>query len=255
MEYLRGLRKLRDDPEWLSKLGFGSLLLFSAAIIPFVGRISLAGWCAVIVRRAVAGQDDRLPRLDLDFDYIGKLFGTGFKGFLVALIWGLPAGVAIFAMVMLGYFGMAFGVVAAGRAGGEEAALGVMCCFGAGIPALFLLATLLGLPAQMAMVRAELADDMGKGLELGAVLDMTRKVFRELLIGSIVLSIVQTVMLFVGLLLCYFPVFPAMVAMQVARAYFGAQLYQLYVERGGEPVTIGPLELDPRAMSRAQQPF
>lgn len=247
MEYLRGLRKLREDPEWTSKLVYGALLLFSTILVPFAGRIALTGWTALIVRRAIATPTsaEALPRLDLDFDYLGKLMGTGFKGFLAALIWGLPAGLLFAMAILVSYFGAVFGVMAAAQAG-DAAVIGAICCFGAGIPAVMLLGILLGLPAQVAMVRAELADDLNQALQLGAVLDMIRKTFRELLIGSIVLSIAQTVMIFGALLLCYVPVFPAIVAAQVMRADFAAQIYQLYVERGGTPIPIGPLEVDPR---------
>lgn len=250
MEYLRGLRKLREDPDWLSKVGVGTLLFLSAAIIPFVGQVAMAGWSALILRRAVAGQDETLPRLSIDFDYLGKLFGTGFKGFVAAFVWGLPAGLLIGVGVVVMYVGMVFGAVTASSSGEDEAALAVLCLFAAGLPVLMIVATILALPAQMALVRAELADDLNQGLQFGAVIEMTRKVFRELLIGALILGVVQTLMVFGSAFLCYLPLFPCLVAMQVARAYVGAQLYQLYVERGGAPVTTGPLDVDPKAVPK-----
>lgn len=250
MEYLRGLRKLREDPDWLSKVGVGSLLLISAMIVPFVGQVALKGWSALILRRAVVGQDESLPRLSVDFDYLGKLFGTGFKGFIAAFVWGLPAGLLIGVGVVVMYIGMFLGAVSASSSGEDEAVLAVLCLFGAGLPVLMIIATLLALPAQMALVRAELADDLNQGLQFGAVIEMTRKVFRELLIGAFVLGVVQSLMVFGSLFLCYLPLLPCMVAMHVARAYVGAQLYQLYVERGGAPIATGPLDVGPPVVAK-----
>lgn len=248
VEYLRGLRKLREDPDWLAKIGVGSLLLLSATIIPFLGQITLAGWGAVTVRRAIGGEDAALPRLDLDFDYLGKLLGTGFKAFLAALIWGLPASMIIgvgFGCVYVGAIMSAVGGAAAGGdAGGGLGAMAMLCTMGVGFPLLMAFAIVIGLPSQMAMIRAELADDLNAALRFGEVLDMTKKVFRELLIGTFVLALVQWLLTLASLLLCGLPLFPVAVAMVVARAHFAAQLYQLYVERGGAPMQLAHPPVD-----------
>lgn len=248
MDYLRGLRRLREDPDWLSKIGVGSLLLLSASIIPFLGQIVLTGWGAVMVRRAVGGQEAPMPRLDLDFDYLGKLLGAGFKVFLAAMIWGLPAGILIASGVMCLYFGAIFTAIGGAAAGGDAGAglggMGMLCAFGVGFPLLMFFSLLVQLPAQMAAIRAELADDLNAALQLGAVLDMTKRVFRELLIGSIVLAFVQWLMTMGSLLLCGLPLIPCAVAMIVARAHFAAQLYQRYLETGGEALTVAHPEVD-----------
>lgn len=246
MEYLRGLKRLREDPDWLSKVGIGSLLLFSSAIIPIVGNIVLQGWMALIVRRAVSGQETPLPRLDFDFDYLGKLFGAGFKGYIAAFVWGLPAAFLVGGSVACLYIGMVFAAVSGG---GEELGLAMTCFFAVGLPVLMLLGMIISLPAHVAMIRAELTDDLNQGLQFREVLDMTKRVFRELLIGSIVLAFVQFVMVLISLPLCYLPLFPCLVAMMVARAHFGAQLYALHLERGGQPLQIAKTDLDPQALA------
>lgn len=248
MEYLRGLRLLREDPDWLSKIGVGSLLLLSGSFIPFLGQITLTGWGAVIVRRAVGGQHQPLPRLDLDFDYLGKLLGTGFKAFLAALIWGIPAGVLIVTAVGCIYAGAIMtaigGAAAGGDGGGALGGMGMLCFMAIGYPLLMIFAILVGLPAQMAAIRAELADDLNAALQFGEVLDMTKRVLREIVIGTFVLAFVQWLFVMGSLLLCGLPLIPAMVAMIVVRAHFASQLYQLYLERGGPPVQLAHPEVD-----------
>lgn len=248
MDYLRGLRRLREDPDWLSKIGVGSLLLLSAWVIPFLGQVVLAGWGAVIVRRAVSGQETPLPRLELDFDYLGKLLGGGFKVFLAGLIWGLPATILIMSGVFCLYFGAVFTAIGGAAAGGEAGAglggLGMLCAFGVGFPLLMLVSLLIQMPAQMAVIRAELADDLNGALQFGPVLEMTRLVLRELVIGSLVLAFVQWVMMAGSMLLCGLPLIPCTVAMIVARSHFAAQLYQRYLEKGGTAIPLAHPEVD-----------
>jgi hypothetical protein len=255
MDYLRGLRVLREDPEWLSKIGVGSLLLLSGAFIPLLGQISLTGWNAVILRRAVAGQSQTLPRLDLDFDYLGKLLGCGFKAFLAAFIWGIPAAVLIVTAVGCLYVGALMtavgGAAAGGDAGGALGGMGMLCVMGVGYPALMFFAILAGLPAQVAAMRAELADDLNAALQFREVLDMTKRVLRELLIGTLVLAFVQWIFVMGSLLLCGLPLLPAMVAMLVARAHFAAQLYDLYVQRGGAPIALAHPAVDGQSPGQA----
>lgn len=247
MEYLRGLRRLREDPDWLSKIGVGSLILLTGAMIPFLGQIVLTGWGAVTVRRAVAGQEQPLPRLDLDFDHLGKLLGTGFKAFLAQMIWGIPAAVLIVTGILCLYAGAIMTVVGGAAAGGDGGAAGglaMLCAFGVGYPLLLLFAILVGLPAQMAAIRAELTDDLNAALQFAGVLEMTKLVFRELVIGSLVLVFVQWVFMVGSMFLCGLPLLPAMVAMIVARAHFAAQLYELYLQRGGQPLELAHPPVD-----------
>jgi len=242
MEYLRGLRRLREDPTWTSKIGIGSVLFLSTMVIPLLGQVALQGWTALILRRAVAGQETPLPRLDLDLDYLGKLLGPGFKAFIASFVWALPVAFLVGGSVACLYIGF---IVAAMNMRGapDELGLGVLLGLAIGFPLLMIVAILLSLPAQVAAIRAEISDDMNQGFRFGAVLSMTRLVWKELLVGSIVLALVQQVFTFGSLLLCGLPLIPSMVALMVARAHFGAQLYARYLERGGEPLPVGPLEL------------
>ena len=73
MEYLRGWRAMRQDPQWTNKVLIASVLALSAMCIPVFGQLVLTGWAALMLRRAVSGQDSPLPRMDFDFDYFMKL--------------------------------------------------------------------------------------------------------------------------------------------------------------------------------------
>ena len=50
MQYLRGWRAMRQDPEWTSKVGVGILLM----LIPIVGPFALYGWQTLLLRRVAS---------------------------------------------------------------------------------------------------------------------------------------------------------------------------------------------------------
>jgi hypothetical protein len=243
IEYLRGLRVVREDPEWMTKILVGTVLVVSSMLIPILGPVALQGWVALIVRRAVEGQHAPLPRLEFDLDHLGKLLGIGFKPFIASFIWSLPGGFVIAGMAICLYLGSIAAFV--GMSGGgdvpEETLVIVLVVVALALPVIVLMAMLLMMPAHMAALRAELTDDLSAGLQFGEVMAMTRSVFRELFVGMLALAGMQLVFTLISLPLCYLPLFPGMVVLNVTRGHLAAQLYQLYLERGGAPLSAAPV--------------
>ncbi len=244
LDYLKGYKVFRDDPEWLKKIGIGTLLFLSTAIIPIAGQAVLVGWQALILRRAVNGQDDPLPRLDFDFDYLGKLLGIGFKGFVVRFLWSLPVAVVAMAFFMCVYFGIiAIAIGGAANDLGEGAGVGMMCCMGAAMLIFLPLVVLMTIPAGVAAMRAELTDDLNQGLRFREVMDFSKAMFRPLFMGSLVLWLVGGLLGVLGILACYVGAFFVAVIGMVAQAHFYAQVYRAWVEQGGEPLPVAATEI------------
>lgn len=244
MDYLKGYKVFRNDPEWMRKIGIGTLLLLSAMVIPIAGQVVLVGWQALILRRAVAGQDAPLPRLDFDLNYLGKLLGTGFKAFIVRFLWGLPVGILAGALFVCIYFGIL--AVALGGAAtdvGEAAGIGMMCCTGAAFLIFVPLVVVLSIPGGVAAMRAELTDDLNQGLRLREVLDFTKQMFRPLFVGSLALWLVGALLGVLGLLACYVGAFFVAVIGMVAQAHLYAQVYRAWLEQGGEPLPIAATDV------------
>ncbi len=244
MEYFRGFRAMRQDPEWKGKILVGSLLFLSAIVVPIVGQIALLGWATLVTRQAVRrkGEDGPLPRLDFDFGWLGKLLGIGFKPFLVNFLWRMPMAFLIGGLVGCMYMAVIVAAVSAGgRHGDGGAASGlIFTIFGLAMVLIIPLSVLAQMPAQIAMMRAEVTDDMNAGFKVKEVLRMTRVVLKELIVGNLIIMLVSIPLVFAGMLACYVGIFPVAVVLQVVYAHFLAQLYELYLERGGEPLTIAP---------------
>jgi len=72
------------DPDWLKKI----LLVSLITLIPVVGWIFAFGWSLGISRRVIRGEmtDQTLPEIDLARDLV-----RGLQGFLIGLVYNLPA--------------------------------------------------------------------------------------------------------------------------------------------------------------------
>jgi hypothetical protein len=262
MEYLRGWRSMREDPEWIRKIINASIILLSGMCIPVVGQIALSGWQSLILRRAVSGQDAPMPRLDLEFDYLGKLLNTGFKGFLAQLVWSIPVMVIVFGMMFcMGFIGVAgLGAAAsAGASSGSDAGtalggFGGLCFFGVSMVVYVVLVMAVSLPLQIARLRAELTDDVGSAMKFGEVIAMTRLLMKELIVGTLVLQAVGMLAGIFGIITLYIGLFPAVAVMMVLQTYYYAELYKAYLQKGGQPLPIGPLDVEGAISQPGAQP-
>lgn len=249
MEYLRGLRVMREDEDFLGKVGVACLLMLSSMVIPILGQVVFQGWRGMIVRRSVAGVDTPLPRLDLNFDYLGKLMSPGFKSFIARMVWSFPAALIMVVLMLCVYAGFAVAIIGGAAATSDHggAGLGAICCLAVGMLIVIPFGVLLQLPAMVAGLRAEITDDLSAAFDVKAVLGMTRDMLRELVTGQLVIVLLSMGMSILGILTCGLGIFPIAVVISVVHGYFMADIYKLWLERGGEPLTVGPLDLDPAA--------
>ncbi len=241
MQYLRGWRALRKDPEWKQKIGIISLILLTAGFIPILGQLVMIGWGALAMRRAVSGQESPLPRLDFDFEYMGKLLGVGFRGFLASLLWTFPVVLVTVLSVFCLYGSIAYAVLSGSSE--EDAKMIVIVALVAMFVLLPLVSIFLAMPAHVAMMRAELSDDLSAALRFKEVMGTTRLLFKELLVGSFVMMMIRMCGLLLGLATCFIGLFPAAAILYVIDTYWKAELYRVYLEKGGMPLAIGPLEV------------
>jgi hypothetical protein len=238
MEYMRGWRALFNDPEWSKKLLVGSVLLLSGLCIPLIGQLVLTGYAVLAERRAVQGQD-RLPRLDFNFDYLGKLIGLGFKPMIARFAYGMALTIPL-VIVFYCFFGMSVAIM--GNAGDVGGVIGGVLMLFAFVLYMIAIIAVQAVTA-IASLRASLMEDLGAALAPKAVLRMTRLLLSELIIGGFVITLITVPIILVGELLFFIGLFPAAVIVTHIYIYFGAELYKRYLEKGGEPLPVGPMEV------------
>ena len=248
VQYLSGLELLKRDPDWTKKVALCGVLFLSAMCIPFVGQLVIGGWLATMIQRTARGQEDVLPRLDFDMDYLMKLCGLGFRGLVVQFVWGLcflPIFIVCYACIGGGaYLGSQLD---SGLIGGLLAAIGGLLMIVCMVP--------FALAAQCGGLRAHLANDIGTGLQFGAAIRMAKAMWKELILGGIVLTFVFFGLYLAGMLACGIGVLFTLPIGMVIASNYQAHVYREYVARGGEAVNIFHLrEADPLGSSVGPRP-
>lgn len=71
-----------QDPDWAKKIIIPGLVM----LIPILGQIVLLGWMLDITRRVIRQDPNPLPELEF-----GKNLSDGFKGFVISLVYAIPA--------------------------------------------------------------------------------------------------------------------------------------------------------------------
>lgn len=234
MDYLRGFRVVFDDPEWISKTLTATFLLLTTACIPILGQIVIHGWSVETMRRDLRGESGLAP-LPMSFEVWKPYLDQGFKHWLVGLAYGMPFGVLVMMFFLVPILATA-GVGAAGSDAGVIVA-GMFACGSL----LFIPVTLAWFAlATYAQIRADLRSQMGAAFEFGEVFAGVGRIWKECVVGTLVLGLVAIALSFVGFLACFVGVYVTMMIQTAAFAIFRADLARLDVDRGG-PVLELPL--------------
>jgi len=96
MNIAQAFRSIFQRPGWVQKTISAALLL----LIPVAGPLVLMGWTLEISRRVIAGEDDRLPVVNIRRD-----FNTGFQAFLLGLIYTIPVFILVAPVWLAPFFG------------------------------------------------------------------------------------------------------------------------------------------------------
>jgi hypothetical protein len=225
-----------------------SLLVLIGGFIPILGQIVLIGWSALMMRRAVSGQDSPLPRLDFDFNHLGKLLTGGFKSFLMQLLWTVPLIFVVMTFVCVMYAGGFAMAMSARHGGGNEIGHflgspgGIATVIGVYVGLLGFI-MIFSLPVQIAAMRVELTDDFAAA-RFKAVMKTTKLLWKELLVGMFVMLLIRMTAGILGMCLCFVGLYPATAIVFVIQTFWHAELYRVYLEKGGEPLAIGPLDVE-----------
>ncbi|MCA9601408.1 MAG: DUF4013 domain-containing protein [Polyangiales bacterium] len=239
MQLLTGYRQFFADPAWKTKALWGALFVFSASCIPFLGQLILAGWVAMAFRREARSHQPTLPaRLEWDANYLMALGQEGLKVTLAALVWSLvPAvivGVLCVMSIVVALTGTAFLSSNVAQFDADE----VLLLF------LFVIASIGIVLAQVvavpAVIRVSLTGRFEDALRFHENLDMLRRAFVPILLGTLALMLLGFAATLVGLLLCGIGIYPAAVVATYAHAHFHHEVYRHYLAHGGAPISAVP---------------
>lgn len=207
MDYAKSLTFMWEDPRWKEKIAIGTgVMLITFALMPVligvVGLLIVMGYCVRLVQNVRSGNQYPLP----EWDQWGEDLSRGFKLFVVALVWGLPA-------ILLALPIAAGGILlAAGdnNSSGFVSGLGAMT-MGLGYCLIFLYSIFYYLMTPGFTLWFARNEQIGEGLKFTEIWQWTRHNLGSVImvmiafivasaVISIVASIVGTVLCFVGLI-------------------------------------------------------
>lgn len=231
MRYFDAYSFVFDSPRWAMNLLFGAI----CALIPVVGAIVLWGYQFEIIESL--HRDPRRTYPDFDFNNFVEYLKRGVWPFLVALVVTLVPSMilVIFFYALLMAVGVGAGL-AGKEAGVPIAVVGFLLAF-AVMFAAGIIVNMISIPF---VIRAGLAQDFGEAFRLDFVMSFFRKTWKEMVLSLLFLMISSMAVAMVGMLLCYFGMYPAMVLIMLAHAHIYYQLYQVYLARGGKPIPLKP---------------
>lgn len=210
-----------ETPNWVGNLLWLTIAGVASSIL--VGQIAAFGYGVELLRRR-AGRPE-MPNHDVDSDRLGDYLSQGIWPFLVALV--IQFGTS---MVLALPFGLRF--VVGLLAMGDIVGLGAVVLAPIVIVA-SLLASILTVPF---VLRAMICQDFVKAFDLGWAIHFVKLMVGEMILSGIIFFVLAWLLNLAGALACCVGVFVTSGWVLGATMHLGAQLYEVYLSRGGEPV-------------------
>ena len=232
MQYGRVFGFVFESPNWLMNLVWtGLCALFSSMI---VGTLILNGYQAQILIASATQPGARYP--DFDSNKIGDYLVRGLWVWLGLLISSFV--VALLAVVIIVPLLLIFGLIISATSSDEPNIIVVLLgLFGYVffIVSIMVLAFAVITPVS---IKVGLSGNLGEMFDLAWHMDFLKKMVFNLALGALFLMLINLLLTFLGMLLCFVGIFPAMGWFMMSQAQFHAQLYRMYLQRGGRPVPI-----------------
>lgn len=203
------------------------LLLAVCTLIPIVGPMVSMGY---LYRRYV-GVRNGIPAADFDFSFFSEHLQAGLWPLLSGMVAALCAVPVILLAMVPVFIGSAIG--------GENDAIMAICVILGGL--LYIGGILLMMVAVMPVqLRSGLMMDFKAGFSKSFIFDFIKKVGLSMLLWYMLLMIVVMPLALVGYFALFVGVYAVSAWAQVASMHLLFQHYDLYLERGGQPITVNP---------------
>jgi hypothetical protein len=235
MAYWESFTHQFRNPNWLTNVGWGILLMF----LPIIGPLLFTGY----LMRATDSQIRSNGQRDCDFnwdeieDYLYRGLWAILVNFLVSLIF-VPIIWGCFLLIFLAGMSIAslLGVWEQPDAGPKAAA--VVSMYGIGFVCMICLNLVQMVFASPLVLRAGLGKDLGRAFDFAWIKDFVRKMWVEMVNSAVFMLFLGLALMPVGLLLCGVGIIPVAILLHIASAHLWYQWYSLYLQRGGKPILM-----------------
>jgi hypothetical protein len=239
----RAFKYLFEQPDWMRIMLMGTLYMF----IPVVGSFAIQGYSVRLMKHLIVTGDDRtLPRLE----GLGDLIGMGIAPAAASMIWMFPVIFIVYFLMAVGMavpilIGLGVGAALKAAGTGDDVAALVGILVGAVIMiAVFLLfyAALIVMSYYLAamMTIVEITGKIEYAWHFSDIRAFMRTLAPDYRRAFIGLQLRTLGVSLLGSLLCWLGIFPAMMVVIHASSHVRAQMYRLYLARGGRPFEWNP---------------
>lgn len=227
LQYQEMFAYVFQNPNWVMNVLWGSLCLLVAYVIPIVPQMVLVGYQYDIIEAKHRRRTLSYP--DFDTNRITDYLMRGLWPMLAALAVSIAFVIVAIPLMLVGL------LISAALSQNVHEAFGVLSMIATF--AIYFVA-IIGLNVALVplMLRAGLTQDFGQAFKMAWIKSFVSLVWKELLLGSIVLALGAFVLAFIGLLVLCVGLIPAMAIAMLAQAHLVWQLYEIFLERGGEPI-------------------
>ncbi len=218
MDYGRAFIFMFEDPEWISKVLIGGLLILvgsflSVLLVGVLILLPVSGYMLRLVRQMMNGEGDTLPTWS-DF---GDLMAEGFKVAAALFIWVLP----LIALEIPVWAGSAL----AGRDNSISLFFGLITASCSCI--LFLYSIILALASPLIILQVAKEGRFGAAFDFDAMWGLFRRHTSEIIVIVILYLVIELIAGIVGLLLLFIGVFFTAMWAALAYSHLIGQLGQL----------------------------
>ena len=223
MRYVDSYRFAFQHDDWQKNL----LLASVCALIPYVGLIALLGYLFEVIESKHRHGDEQ-PYAGFDFNRFVDYLKRGLWPFLC----GLVLAVVMMPVVMVFYF-VPMLIIMADPPVLIAFMAAVFMVVGMGL--LTVVMTTLMIPIYL---RAGLQQEFAPAFSLDYLKQFVTLTWRELLLSSLFLVGTGFVIQFLGLAACCIGLYPAIALIMFAQLHIEYQLYELYLQRGGDEIPL-----------------
>jgi hypothetical protein len=233
LDYMRTYTYLMENPNWVMNVLWGFLCIISTAVIPVLGQLVFMGYQYEVIQTLLTSGGTRYP--DFDINRFAEYLSRAIWPFLVSLAVIFPLVIAMW----IGMFVLMLLTGAAGAAGGDEVggAIGIMVFL---LGSIAMLSMYVGAIAVLTplLLRAGLMQEFAGAFDFEWVTDFLKKVWVELLLGTLFLIVTGAVLSMLGFLALCIGMYAAIAVIAFASSHLWYQLYLIYLGRGGKPIPI-----------------
>ena len=231
LQYMAAIRYTFDNPEWFVSMVMTCVCLF----IPVLGQVAIWGFVFEVLEALHRQPDCTYPKFDL------KRFGAyctrGVWPFVLLQAVQVTLQLILQLPIQFSFQGMVMLLVTNPQVGAIVLAIGLPLIL------LFLLALAIGVSLFTApvLLRAGLTQDFRQVFYWPWIKGYLRRMWVEEVLSALFLLVATAVLLPLGCLLFCVGALGASVVLLIAGAHMRWQLYEIYLEKGGEPIPLHPL--------------